>query len=568
MEEYGSNGKPKNVLKHLVDKSNFKNLVDTKILKAVVKSQSRKLRDNWREIMTGNAKKRVRDHLREKESSPKMIKFNDKLAFTFGVLNICVTQHFLLNKGGHFWMWYSIIMPLLMVVRFKNYSKLGWHYFMLDFCYFTLWSTFLCMYIIRNSPSFFKMIFIYSNGPLTVAIIAWRNSLVFHDYEKMTSVFIHILPCLLTYSLHWNAGGDPSYSYAQETMTYRDFFNGSMGYVFWQLLYYAKTEVLDKDKLDSDPSLLTSLRWLSNDKKNSMNRAVLSLCKKVGLFCADEEFDSRTVKTKVVFMSSQFVYTLITFLHTPLLYWSHTLHLSYIIFIFATAVYYGAGYYIEVFSARYQLQFENKTKIQQVAETAAVAAYNLANQNRMAHVANKINASSQMGVPSTSFSEVYQNHYQSNPATATSRQTTISEVGCEVLLPSGSFNSPTLDAASVPSSPMACFRTNVGRTLENVAGVEGVGLCDIDATFVDDTGMSVDVDVPVETHEHERSTGLEVKSNPMVDSHMSQMSFLSASSLQSIQEEREWHHALDREAKDIITEVNFVLFLLHFSFVP
>jgi hypothetical protein len=46
------------------------------------------------------------------------------------------------------------------------------------------------------------------------------------------------------------------------------------------------------------------------------------------------------------------------------------------------AVYYGASYYIEIFSARYQKQFDNSQHIQQVAQTAAKAAYSMAQLNR------------------------------------------------------------------------------------------------------------------------------------------------------------------------------------------
>ena len=31
----------------------------------------------------------------------------------------------------------------------------------------------------------------------------WRNSLVFHDVEKITSLYIHIFPGLLLYALRW-----------------------------------------------------------------------------------------------------------------------------------------------------------------------------------------------------------------------------------------------------------------------------------------------------------------------------------------------------------------------------
>ena len=35
------------------------------------------------------------------------------------------------------------------------------------------------------------------------AIVAWNNSLVFHSLDKITSVFIHGLPAMLTYTLRW-----------------------------------------------------------------------------------------------------------------------------------------------------------------------------------------------------------------------------------------------------------------------------------------------------------------------------------------------------------------------------
>jgi len=34
-------------------------------------------------------------------------------------------------------------------------------------------------------------------GSLASAVITWRNSLVFHDQDKVTSLFIHIYPPLV-----------------------------------------------------------------------------------------------------------------------------------------------------------------------------------------------------------------------------------------------------------------------------------------------------------------------------------------------------------------------------------
>ena len=171
----------------------FDSILNSKKLELVMKREGDKLRGKWRKMITGDESKRIRDHLQENQGNEKYVKFGDKIAFTFGILNICLIQYFLLNESDEFWLWYSGMMPVLMIIRWVNYTESGYQYFMLDFCYFTLVCTFIMMYVIRESASFFRMVFIFANGPLMIAIPAWRNSFVFHDYEKMTSCYLHIL---------------------------------------------------------------------------------------------------------------------------------------------------------------------------------------------------------------------------------------------------------------------------------------------------------------------------------------------------------------------------------------
>jgi hypothetical protein len=142
-----------------------------------------------------------------------------------------------------------------------------------------------------------------------------------------------------------------------------DYLYAIVGYVFWQVCYYVKTEVMDRLKLDSDPRKLTSLRWLSKDLKNPLCKGILLLCRKIGVFGKDEVFNSDTFKTKFIFMFSQGVYTILTFAVTPFLYASKTLLACYIMLLFTAATYYGAGFYIEVFSKRYQDKFITSMEI-------------------------------------------------------------------------------------------------------------------------------------------------------------------------------------------------------------
>jgi hypothetical protein len=67
---------------------------------------------------------------------------------------------------------------------------------MLDFCYYVQILLLLKIYVFENSPNYFQIVFALSNGPLLIALVMWRNSLVFHDLDKTTSVFIHLFPSL------------------------------------------------------------------------------------------------------------------------------------------------------------------------------------------------------------------------------------------------------------------------------------------------------------------------------------------------------------------------------------
>jgi hypothetical protein len=52
----------------------------------------------------------------------------------------------------------------------------------------------------------FQIVFAAANGPLAWSILAFNQALVFHKWQNVTSVFIHISPMMLTYGLRWHPG--------------------------------------------------------------------------------------------------------------------------------------------------------------------------------------------------------------------------------------------------------------------------------------------------------------------------------------------------------------------------
>lgn len=77
---------------------------------------------------------------------------------------------------------------------------------LLDMCYWVNGLAFLHLFVMPKSSTLFAITFACANGPVAVAIIAWRNSLVFHDLEKVTSVFIHIMVCWRQSQCHFDVG--------------------------------------------------------------------------------------------------------------------------------------------------------------------------------------------------------------------------------------------------------------------------------------------------------------------------------------------------------------------------
>ena len=80
------------------------------------------------------------------------------------------------------------------------------HYFLLDFCYFTNLLLLIYLWLIPAGPlagKLFMAVFYFTNGPLLGAVVFWRDSLVFHAVDKMTTLLLHVLPALTVVTIRW-----------------------------------------------------------------------------------------------------------------------------------------------------------------------------------------------------------------------------------------------------------------------------------------------------------------------------------------------------------------------------
>ncbi|KAJ9468676.1 putative membrane protein [Diplonema papillatum] len=330
------------------------------------------IRGRFRKSVTGDSSMSVRRHTNERVRhklrkaqeelrKPKTLRMIDRIAFSAGVGGIVLTEYLMLEHPKHFWAYYCVVIPTLVFIRYFLYTKMKMQYFLLDFCYFA--QALQMIDTFYPSDLLFGMNFMFANGPLALAVIAWRNSLVFHSLDKITSVFIHVFPLCLTYCNRWHADRGAEYLDAHTFLV-------AMGtYLVWQLGYLLETEVRVKQKFENDKRLSNSLRWLADKGHNIPSvQIVRKLLVVVGFMGKDEPFVSTSIKTKFVMVVSQLLFTVFSMVPCFFIFRNQNLHALWAIFVMGYSVWNGATYYFEVFVSSYQ-----NSRIRDIAAAQSVA---------------------------------------------------------------------------------------------------------------------------------------------------------------------------------------------------
>jgi len=322
----------------------FQRFAKKEIIKAALKKQVQKAessvekqKEKIKRVIKANKTK-----LEEKIHAPPFLRTSDKFAFTVGLIVLCLTEFLLLKKPGLMPIWYTLLIFPLLIARYYFYHKAKYHYFMLDFCYYVQVLLLAEIYIVP-SPDLFQILFALSNGPLCVAIVMWRNSLVFHDLDKITSVAIHIFPPLVTFSLRWYPpNGDFSLVCTEPNCSLSPYYAITLAMVFyaiWQALYLVKTEVFDKEKLENDCEIMTSVKWMTQVKPHPIYKIML----KKGM----------APNPVAALTGVQAIYTMLTLIPIIPIFQHFELHCIYLSLIFIVCIWNGANYYFEIFTETY-----------------------------------------------------------------------------------------------------------------------------------------------------------------------------------------------------------------------
>ncbi|KAL6863190.1 hypothetical protein ACO1O0_003434 [Amphichorda felina] len=311
-------------------------------------------------------RKRMRqrvDKLAKQWNNTKAISLREKISFICGVMNIFISGYLIGGYPQYFHIWYTAQLIYFMPIRFLTYRRSGYHYFLADLCYFTNLLVALSLWVLPGSKRLFTAAYCLAFGNNAVAIIMWRNSLVFHSFDKVTSLFIHIMPCATLHCIvHlideekqkerfpaiWtikNSGPGSPTAYANVLSMVAW---STLPYAFWQLTYYFFITVRRRDKIAAGRP--TSFTWLRRSySKTWLGKVVLSLPNSL---------------QEPAFMMIQYAYACLTMLPCPLWFLSRYASSAFLLIVFSWSIYNGSTYYIDVFGKRFQKELEGmKTEV-------------------------------------------------------------------------------------------------------------------------------------------------------------------------------------------------------------
>ncbi|KAF2756311.1 hypothetical protein EJ05DRAFT_477483, partial [Pseudovirgaria hyperparasitica] len=325
--------------------------------------------DEWRrrvpppEEQLSKYRKRVGqsvERLSKRWSDSKAVTWREKISFISGVLNVFISGYLVGALPEWFHLWYSAQILYFMPIRYYTYHKRGYHYFLVDLCYFVNLLLMLSIWVFPNSKRLFISTYCLAYGNNAVAIAMWRNSLVFHSLDKVTSLFIHIMPpvalhCIVhlipkelqrtrfpaVHTILYSSPKSPEHYTLYQMMLW-----ATLPYAVWQLSYHFFITVRRREKIQAGRP--TSFTWLRKSYAPTMiGKFVLSL----------PEF-----LQEPAFMCIQYSYALLTMVPAPLWFWNRWASATFLFVVFVWSIYNGANYYIDVFGTRFQRELEQLKK--------------------------------------------------------------------------------------------------------------------------------------------------------------------------------------------------------------
>lgn len=141
-----------------------------------------------------------------------------KVCFVLSISYLSFALIILTGYPQYYWLVHNVFIIILFTLRFVYYKYMGWHYYLFEFCYFCnyylLITTSLALIrwfggfstiLASFNPELIRSFFLLVEGPLAWSVVLFRNSMVFHNFDQMTSLWLHISAAVVGWSFRWYA---------------------------------------------------------------------------------------------------------------------------------------------------------------------------------------------------------------------------------------------------------------------------------------------------------------------------------------------------------------------------
>mmetsp|Transcript_11366 Transcript_11366/g.32272 ORF Transcript_11366/g.32272 Transcript_11366/m.32272 type:complete len:397 (-) Transcript_11366:394-1584(-) len=300
--------------------------------------------ENAPEKATSAAKAEDEESLAKKQLSKSKV-MKDKITFVAGMANIAISCLWVGRAPSTFYIYYTIKCLALFGIRFPLYLKQKTHYYFFDFCYIVNALLILHCWIpfLWHWHWLFKALFACCAGPLAWSIPALRNSLVLHDMERTTSVFMHWSPAVVVFTLRWYpTESHPAYCppgaegcLTQTTSFLSLAFAPIVLYISWSVGYYLKIFVISEQKI----------------RERGYDTVYSYMVRKGGMGSFMSQFSPGM--RPVIYLAGHCAGCIVAFMLSVVFWWSFYAHCLLLALVSLIACWNGACFYFDYFAFRY-----------------------------------------------------------------------------------------------------------------------------------------------------------------------------------------------------------------------
>jgi len=293
-----------------------------------------------------------------------------KICFLVLFFDIIISSFLVGARPSYFYACHTVKLIVMLLLRFVHYRMKRHHYYLFDFCY---WANFILLIYVWCAPSsllVWRAVFTFG-GTLGNSVVLFRNSLVPHSLDKVTTAEVHFSPLVVLWTLRWFPPSDTSFVVTPDTLNTPFFSSWStawgawwsywlevfppafMLYVVWAAPYYGKMFIWSADKIERK-------KYATLYKYMALDRGILyKLPRRL------------QPHAKLIFILCHLGIFLGGAVYTPILYHSYWCHTLWLLFLLAVIIFNGAQFYIDYFAKHYESSLAVIEHLQSSIEHAA-----------------------------------------------------------------------------------------------------------------------------------------------------------------------------------------------------